>query len=227
MTQVDTEDNSANFRNWLKVRRPHLLREEHLTSITALSISHVEKLAFLPTWFTRDLRELKKLDISNCQELITLSRNKGLPCMTRLEYLTISNCGMLKKLPQDLHTYTSLGVLKIYSCESLISFPMKGLPSMLRELGVSGCDALESLPELMTLNNLQELLRKRSKLIVHLLKILKLRVAAVSNLYLKPIISRISVNCRYTIVIIWSPCHLVVVMRTTTSTNALRFRSCV
>ncbi|CAL5379186.1 unnamed protein product [Camellia sinensis] len=130
---------------------------KHLTSITALSISHVEKLAFLPTWFTRDLRELKKLDISNCQELITLSRNKGLPCMTRLEYLTISNCGMLKKLPQDLHTYTSLGVLKIYSCESLISFPMKGLPSMLRELEVSYCDGLESLPELMTLNNLQEL----------------------------------------------------------------------
>ncbi|XP_028077669.1 putative disease resistance protein At3g14460 isoform X2 [Camellia sinensis] len=34
---------------------------------------------------------------------------------------------------------------------------MKGLPSMLRELEVSYCDALESLPELMTLNNLQEL----------------------------------------------------------------------
>ncbi|CAL5381106.1 unnamed protein product [Camellia sinensis] len=172
---------------------------KHLTSITALSISHVEKLVFLPTWFTRDLMGLKKLDINNCQELITLWRNKvrvqvclpslchlqisychklvclfeeeqekggegskkqqhkGLPCMTRLEYLTIDWCGMLKKLPQDLHTYTSLGVLRIHNCASLISFPMKGLPSMLRELGVLGCDALESLPELMTLNNLQEL----------------------------------------------------------------------
>ncbi|CAL5379282.1 unnamed protein product [Camellia sinensis] len=172
---------------------------KHLTSITALSISHVEKLAFLPTWFTRDLMGLEKLGISNCEELITLWQNKvrtqvclpslchlqisdcpklvclfeeeqekggegskeqqheGLPCMTRLEYLTIEECGMLKKLPQDLHTYTSLGVLRICNCASLISFPMKGLPSMLRELGVSGCDALESLPELMTLNNLQEL----------------------------------------------------------------------
>ncbi|CAL5379258.1 unnamed protein product [Camellia sinensis] len=131
---------------------------KHLASITALSISHVEKLAFLPTWFTRDLRELKKLDITNCQELITLWRNKGLSCMTaRLEYLTIAKCGMLKKLPQDLHTYTSLGVLRICNCASLISFPMKGLPSMLRELGVSWCDALKSLPELMTLNNLQVL----------------------------------------------------------------------
>ncbi|CAL5382694.1 unnamed protein product [Camellia sinensis] len=172
---------------------------KHLTSITALRISDVEKLAFLPTWFTRDLTGLEKLDILNCRELITLWRNKvriqvclpslchlkishcpklvclfeeeqekggegskkqqheGLPCMTRLEYLTIEDCGMLKKLPQDLHTYTSLGVLIIVSCASLISFPMKGLPSMLRELRVVRCDALESLPELMTLNNLQEL----------------------------------------------------------------------
>ncbi|KAI8026634.1 putative disease resistance RPP13-like protein 1 [Camellia lanceoleosa] len=172
---------------------------KHLTSITALSIFHVEKLAFLPTWFTRDLMGLEKLDIHHCEELITLWQNKvgiqvclpslchltifdcpkfvclfeeeqekggegskkqqheGLPFMTRLEYLTIEECGMLKKLPQDVHTYTSLGVLRIRNCASLISFPVKGLPSMLRELGVSGCDALESLPELMTLNNLQEL----------------------------------------------------------------------
>ncbi|CAL5379066.1 unnamed protein product [Camellia sinensis] len=240
---------------------------KHLPSITALSISHVEKLAFLPAWFTRDLTRLENLDIHNCQELITLWRNKmriqvclpslchlkisdcpklvclfeeeqekggkgskkqqyeglpcmkrlenldihncqelitlclnkmriqvclpslchlkisrcpklvclfeeeqekggegskkqqheGLPCMTRLEYLTIDWCGMLKKLPQDMHTYTSLGVLRIEGCASLISFPMKGLPSMLRELRVSRCGALQSLPELMTLNNLQEL----------------------------------------------------------------------
>ncbi|XP_028119494.1 putative disease resistance RPP13-like protein 1 [Camellia sinensis] len=241
---------------------------KHLPSITTLSISHVEKLAFLPAWFTRDLTRLKNLDIHNCQELITLWQNKmriqiclpslchlkishcpklvclfeeeqekgeegskkqqheglpcmkrlenldihnchelvtlwrnktriqvclpslshlkiydcpklvclfeeeqekggegskkqqheGLPCMTRLEYLTIETCGMLKKLPQDMHTYTSLGVLRIDRCKSLISFPMKGLPSMLRQLSVSQCGALQSLPELMTLNNLQELL---------------------------------------------------------------------
>ncbi|KAL7234985.1 hypothetical protein ACSBR1_018459 [Camellia fascicularis] len=172
---------------------------KHLPSITALSISHVEKLAFLPAWFTRDLTRLENLDIHNCQELITVWRNKmriqvclpslchlkisdcpklvclfeeeqekgegskkqqheGLPCMTRLEYLTIQACGALKKLPQDMHTYTSLGVLRIKGCASLISFPMKGLPSMLRQLSVSQCGALQSLPELMTLNNLQELL---------------------------------------------------------------------
>ncbi|XP_028076144.1 putative disease resistance RPP13-like protein 1 [Camellia sinensis] len=241
---------------------------KHLPSITTLSISHVEKLALLPAWFTQDLTRLENLDIHNCQELITLWQNKmriqvclpslchlkishcpklvclfeeeqekgregskkqqheglpcmtrlkkldivycqelmtlwqnkvriqvclpslchlkishcpkliclfeedqekggegpkkqqheGLPCMTRLEYLTIEYCGMLKKLPQDMHTYTSLGVLRIKGCASLTSFPMKGLPSMLRKLSVSRCGALQSLPELMTLNNLQELL---------------------------------------------------------------------
>ncbi|XP_028083471.1 putative disease resistance RPP13-like protein 1 [Camellia sinensis] len=172
---------------------------KQLTSITALRISHVEKLVFLPTWFTQDLTRVEKLDISNCQELKTLWRNKvgiqvclptlchlkishcpnvvclfekeqekrgegskkqqheGLPCMTRLEYLTIEECGMLKILPQDLHTYTSLAVLRIDGCANLMSFPMKGLPSMLRELSISMCNALTSLPELMKVNNLQEL----------------------------------------------------------------------
>ncbi|CAL5380367.1 unnamed protein product [Camellia sinensis] len=184
---------------------------KHLTSITTLSISYVENLAFLPTWFTRDLMGLEKLNISSCQELITLWRNKvrmqvclpslchlevfncpklvclfeeeqekegevskkqqheGLPCMTRLEYLTIQECGMLKKLPQDLHTYTSLGVLRIDGCASLISFPMKGLPSRLRELSVSRCDALESLPELMTLHNLLDLRVSCCKSLTYLL----------------------------------------------------------
>ncbi|KAL7234847.1 hypothetical protein ACSBR1_018333 [Camellia fascicularis] len=123
------------------------------------------------------------LAISDCPKLVCLfeeeqekegegskkQQHEGLPCMTRLEYLTIEECGMLKKLPQDLHTYTSLGVLRIDGCASLISFPMKGLPSMLRELGVLGCDALQSLPELMTLNNLQELPVSGCASVTHLL----------------------------------------------------------
>ncbi|CAL5381250.1 unnamed protein product [Camellia sinensis] len=132
---------------------------------------------------TRAEASIKIQNISHCPKVVCLfeeeqekggegwktQQHEGLPCMTRLEYLTIEECGMLKKLPQDLHTYTSLGVLRIHHCASLISFPMKGLPSMLRELRVSNCDALESLPELMTLNNLQELLVSECASLTYLL----------------------------------------------------------
>ncbi|XP_057510806.1 disease resistance protein RGA2-like [Actinidia eriantha] len=45
------------------------------------------------------------------------------------------------------------GELEIYYCPSLVSFPEKGLPSTLRKLEISGCEALESLPEWMTHTN--------------------------------------------------------------------------
>ncbi|XP_028110544.1 protein SUPPRESSOR OF npr1-1, CONSTITUTIVE 1-like [Camellia sinensis] len=142
---------------------------KNLTSITALDISCVENLVFLPTWFTQGLMGLEKLGISNCKEFVMLWENnskkkkeggwkkeqhEGFSCMTRLEYLNISNCGVLEKLLHDLHTYTSFGVLKMDNCKSLVSFPKKGLPPM---LAIDTCNALESLPELMTLNNLRVL----------------------------------------------------------------------
>ncbi|KAL7234880.1 hypothetical protein ACSBR1_018364 [Camellia fascicularis] len=121
----------------------------------------------------RCLLSLQHLEISRCPKLVCLfeeeeekeegegwekKEHEGFPCMTRLEYLQIEACPMLKKLPQDLHTYTSLQELKIYSCASLVSFPKTTLPSMLRELVIINCNVLESLPEFTKLNTIRELL---------------------------------------------------------------------
>ncbi|GFZ02576.1 hypothetical protein Acr_15g0011840 [Actinidia rufa] len=57
---------------------------------------------------------------------------EGLPNILNLEHLNMSNCQKLEKLP-------------------------RGLPSTLRTIFIYGCNTLQSLPELMMLNNLEKL----------------------------------------------------------------------
>ncbi|GFZ02425.1 hypothetical protein Acr_15g0010330 [Actinidia rufa] len=87
------------------------------------------------------LPALRRLQIESCPQLISLFEEekegqqqqcKGLPNIMNLEYLKIHCCQKLEKLP-------------------------RGLPSTLRTLLIYECDSLQSLPELMMLNDLEKL----------------------------------------------------------------------
>ncbi|THG10624.1 hypothetical protein TEA_024592 [Camellia sinensis var. sinensis] len=106
------------------------------------------------------LLALQHLVIRNCHQLVSLfeeekddenkwqqqkQQHQEIPCIVSLEFLEIYNCEKLEKLPRGLHTFTSLGELRIKRCPSLVSFPETGFPSTLRKLVVDKCKALKSL----------------------------------------------------------------------------------
>ncbi|KAH9734077.1 putative disease resistance protein [Citrus sinensis] len=104
------------------------------------------------TRLPQDIRSLNWLQISRCPQLISLvtveehdQQQPELPC--RLQFLELSCCEGLTRLPQALLTLSSLTEMRIHDCASLVSFPQAALPSQLRSVVIEECDALESLPE--------------------------------------------------------------------------------
>ncbi|KDO40973.1 hypothetical protein CISIN_1g042037mg, partial [Citrus sinensis] len=101
----------------------------------------------------QDICSLKRLMITNCSKLQSLVAEEEkdqqqlceLSC--RLEYLELSHCEGLVKLPQSSLSLSSLREIEIYNCSSLVSFPTVALPSKLRKMEICGCDALKLLPE--------------------------------------------------------------------------------
>ncbi|KAI8545957.1 hypothetical protein RHMOL_Rhmol07G0078200 [Rhododendron molle] len=117
------------------------------------------------------LPALRRLRIEKCPQLISfceedenkdneegLQLHEELPYLMMLERLEITSCEKLERLPQELHNLKYLQDLFIFSCPCLISFPKEGLPFTLTTLRIVNCDALRSLPELMMLICLEELL---------------------------------------------------------------------
>ncbi|KAH9684698.1 putative disease resistance RPP13-like protein 1 [Citrus sinensis] len=102
----------------------------------------------------QDICSLKRLVITSCPTLQSLVAEEEkdqqqqlceLSC--RLEYLKLSNCEGLVKLPQSSLSLSSLREIEICKCSSLVSFPEVALPSKLKKIQISYCDALKSLPE--------------------------------------------------------------------------------
>ncbi|GAY68538.1 hypothetical protein CUMW_264930 [Citrus unshiu] len=102
----------------------------------------------------QDICSLKRLTIGSCPKLQSLVAEEEkdqqqqlceLSC--RLEYLGLSGCQGLVKLPQSSLSLSSLREIYICYCSSLVSFPEVALPSKLKKIRISSCDALKSLPE--------------------------------------------------------------------------------
>ncbi|KAH9750228.1 putative disease resistance RPP13-like protein 1 [Citrus sinensis] len=132
----------------LKPRLPKLeeLKINDMKEQTYIWKSHNELL--------QDICSLRRLTITSCPKLQSLVAEEEkdqqqqlceLSC--RLEYLRLSYCEGLVKLPQSSLSLSSLREIEIYKCSSLVSFPEVALPSKLKIIEIEGCDALKSLPE--------------------------------------------------------------------------------
>ncbi|KAM0952863.1 putative P-loop containing nucleoside triphosphate hydrolase, leucine-rich repeat domain superfamily [Dioscorea sansibarensis] len=134
-----------------------------LMSLTILIIREA-KMESLPGGVMNNLKALKILDVSLCNELTSIS----LQALSSLEYLKISGCSKfvywqsemqedevllpklhhmhieycqsLEYLPTWLSSITSLKILSIVTCPLFRSLPEGGLPSSLNELCILGCD---------------------------------------------------------------------------------------
>ncbi|KAH7656169.1 P-loop containing nucleoside triphosphate hydrolase protein [Dioscorea alata] len=134
-----------------------------LISLTKLVIREA-KMESLPDGVMNNLKALKILDISLCDELTSVA----LQALSSLEYLKISSCSKfvywqsdmqedeaplpklhqmhveycqnLEYLPTWLPSVTSLEILSIDTCPLFRSLPEGGLPSSLRKLCILACD---------------------------------------------------------------------------------------
>ena len=138
---------------------------QNITTLRHLSIHCCEKLelALAEDTTHNHNASLSSLTINNsCGSLTSFP----LALFTKLEVLDFDNCDRLECLyipdGDGLHhvDLTSLQILRIYDCPNLVSFPSVGLPTPnLKELHISGCKKLKSLPQGMhtLLTSLQDL----------------------------------------------------------------------
>lgn len=128
------------------------LHEAHIETLVALDDLRIEachQLKYLWKYGTSlyKLACLTHLGVNGCEQLVSLIEGEEgqLPC--NLQVLKIIGCHNLDKLPNGLHSLTSLRDLIISFCTKLLSFPATRLPYSLRCLEIQGCDSLESLPD--------------------------------------------------------------------------------
>ncbi|CBI24970.3 unnamed protein product, partial [Vitis vinifera] len=130
----------------------------HLPSLKELNICYCLEMKpskrLQPFGRLRGGKNLAKLRVLDCNQLVSLGEEEaqGLPC--NLQYLEIRKCDNLEKLPHGLYSYASLRELIIVDCAKLVSFPDKGFPLMLRRLTIANCKSLSSLPDSSNCSNM-------------------------------------------------------------------------
>jgi len=114
---------------------------------------------------------LKELKIINCKKLESIA--KSFHHNSSLEFICILSCENLKSLPMGIQSLSHLDKIVI-DCQSLVSFPDKGLlPANLRSLRIGRCEKMQVLPNcILNLTSLQDLsIRKCPSISVSVLEV--------------------------------------------------------
>lgn len=123
------------------------LLEQHLRSLTDLTITDCEELESLPLNCFQPLTSLKRLHIYNCPRLMVEEHGRRI-FPSSLEELQVSSCsGLIILLLEELSALVCLTNLKIADCSGLRRFPDRGLPPNLKTFGIHSCVDLQCLPD--------------------------------------------------------------------------------
>lgn len=94
----------------------------------------------VPKEYLHDLMTLQ-IQIHDCPNFVSFPKG-GLPA-PNLTWFWVTNCGILRSLPEKMHIFlTSLKYLRIEDCPEVESFPEGGLPSNLNLISILSCDKL-------------------------------------------------------------------------------------
>ncbi|CAL5380513.1 unnamed protein product [Camellia sinensis] len=111
------------------------------TKLQYLNITNFEILSIPNGHGLKISTSLESVEINECNSMVScLQEALHAP---NLKTFWVSNCKMLKLLPEGMHGHLpSLESLSVWNCPEIESFPEGGLPSNLRLLGIGGCKKL-------------------------------------------------------------------------------------
>ncbi|PKI38616.1 TMV resistance protein N-like isoform X1 [Punica granatum] len=135
---------------------------ERLESLTELSVEscEVERLPNLS-----ELKNLEQLDVSDSRKLVEVQGVQGLSNLHKLKKVNFSHCTSLEILPK---LPDCLQYLWLRYCEKLHQLEALDDLESLVELDITGCKAIEKLPNLSKLRRLESLIMKRCEIITEI-----------------------------------------------------------
>ncbi|PIM97612.1 Apoptotic ATPase [Handroanthus impetiginosus] len=118
---------------------------EDLTLLSTLVIYGLDELLCLPDKLIRNNHLLKRVRISSCPKLRSLTSEFG--NLASLTFLSIHWCEDLTLLSEEFENLTSLEVLEIGDCYSVKTLPenLMGSLKSLQDLSVENCSSLETI----------------------------------------------------------------------------------